>query len=57
MVSIIIENPTKKITQTKFKNENEMIMYFYNIVDLEDKMVEVNENAEDVLAFLNNSIK
>ncbi len=57
MVSITIENPTKKITQTKFKNEKEMIMYFYNIVNKKDDMIEVNESAEDVLAFLNNSIK
>ena len=57
MLSITIENPTKKITQTKFKNENEMIMYFYSFIDRDNEMIEVNESAEDVLDYLNKSIK
>jgi len=57
MVSIIIENPTNRILKTRFKDEKEMIMYFYNIIDKKDDMIEVNESAEDVLDYLNKSIK
>lgn len=57
MVSITIENPTNKISKTSFKNEKEMVMYFYNVINTDDKMIEVNESAQDVLNFLNRSIK